>query len=47
MAQAVIDLLRDREKADRSGARAAQDVQERFSWDRLVLDVERIYGVTA
>jgi glycosyltransferase involved in cell wall biosynthesis len=45
MAQAVIDLLRDREKANRLGARAAQDVRERFGWDRLVLDVERIYGV--
>ena len=45
MAQAVIDLLRDREKADRLGARAAQDMRERFGWDRLVLDVERIYGI--
>ncbi len=46
MAQAVIDLLRDREKADRLGVRAAQDVRERFGWDRLVLDVERIYGAS-
>lgn len=45
MAQAVIALLRDRERADRLGARAAQDVVERFSWDRLVLDVERVYGL--
>jgi glycosyltransferase involved in cell wall biosynthesis len=45
MAQAVIDLLRDREKTDRLGRQAAQDMIERFSWDRLVLDVERIYGV--
>jgi glycosyltransferase involved in cell wall biosynthesis len=47
MAQAVIDLLRDRVKADRLGARAAQDVIERFNWDRLVIAVERSYGVTA
>jgi glycosyltransferase involved in cell wall biosynthesis len=47
MAQAVIDLLIDREKADRLGRRAAQDVGERFSWERLVLDVERIYGVSS
>ncbi|HTP09988.1 MAG TPA: glycosyltransferase family 4 protein, partial [Anaerolineae bacterium] len=44
MARAVIDLLRDREKADRLGTQAAQDVIERFSWDRLALAVERIYG---
>ncbi len=46
MAQAVIDLLRDRERADRLSAHAAQDVRERFGWEHLVLDVERIYGVT-
>lgn len=45
MTQAAIDLLCDREKAKRLGARAAQDMIERFSWDRLALDVERIYGV--
>lgn len=45
MAQAVLDLLRDREKAERLGRQAARDVSERFSWDRLVLDVERIYGL--
>jgi glycosyltransferase involved in cell wall biosynthesis len=44
MANAVVELLRDREKANRLGAQAAQDMIERFSWDRLVLDVERIYG---
>jgi glycosyltransferase involved in cell wall biosynthesis len=44
MARAVVDLLRDREKADRLGQQAAQDVNERFSWDRLAVDVERIYG---
>jgi len=47
MAQAVLDLLRDREKADRLGTQAAQEMIARFSWDRLVLSVERIYGVTA
>lgn len=47
MAQAVIDLLHDRERAVRLGARAAREMIERFSWDRLVLDVERIYGVGA
>jgi glycosyltransferase involved in cell wall biosynthesis len=45
MTQAVIDLLRDRAKADRLGQAAAQDVTERFSWDRLVSSVEEIYGV--
>ena len=47
MAQTVIDLLRDRERADRLGRQAARDMIERFSWDRLVVDVERIYGVRA
>lgn len=46
MAHAIIDLLHDREKADRLGTEAAQDMIARFSWDRLVLEVERIYGVT-
>jgi glycosyltransferase involved in cell wall biosynthesis len=46
MAHAAIELLRDREKADRLGRQAAQDVSERFSWEWLALDVERIYGVT-
>ena len=45
MAQAVIELLRDREKAGRLGRCAAQEMPTRFSWKRLVLDVERIYGV--
>lgn len=44
MAQVVIDLLRDRKKADRLGRQAAQDMLARFSWDRLAADVERIYG---
>jgi glycosyltransferase involved in cell wall biosynthesis len=47
MAQAVIDLLRDRERADRLGRNAAQDMITRFGWDHLAQDVERIYGVTA
>ena len=46
MAQAVIDLLLDWEKAERLGHCAAQEMPARFSWDRLVLDVERCYGVT-
>jgi len=45
MAQAVIDLWRDRERADRLGQAAAQDMLERFSWDRLARAVERIYEV--
>ncbi len=45
MAQAVIDLLRNRERADRLGRQAARDVNGRFSWDRLVVDVEHIYGI--
>jgi glycosyltransferase involved in cell wall biosynthesis len=47
MAQAAIDLLRDRKKADRLGRQAARDMLERFSWDRLALDVERSYGVSS
>jgi glycosyltransferase involved in cell wall biosynthesis len=46
MAHAVVDLLRDREKAERLGHCAAQEMPARFSWDRLVLGVERCYGVT-
>ena len=45
MAQAVIDLWRDRERADRLGQAATQDMLERFSWDRLARAVERIYEV--
>ena len=45
MAQAVIDLLRDRERADRLGRSAAEDVLDRFSWDRLAKIVEQAYGV--
>lgn len=44
MAQAVVDLWRDRARADRLGRAAAQDMLERFSWDRLVLEAERIYA---
>jgi hypothetical protein len=40
----VVELRRDREKADRLGAQAARDVAERFSWDHLVESVEQIYG---
>ena len=47
MAQAAIGLLHDREKAKRLGRNAAQDVYARFSWDRLVLDVEGLYEVRA
>jgi glycosyltransferase involved in cell wall biosynthesis len=46
MVQAIIELWRDRARADRLGRAAAQDMIERFSWDRLAVDVERIYGVT-
>ncbi len=46
MAQAVIELLHDREKADRMGRCAAQEMLARFSWNRLVLDAEQCYGVT-
>ena len=43
MANAIVELLRDREKAGRLGAQAARDVAERFSWDRLVESVEQAY----
>jgi len=45
MALASLDLWRDRGRTDRLGRAAARDMLERFSWDRLVLDVEHIYGV--
>ena len=45
MAQAVIALLRDRAQAEHLGGRAARDMREWFNWDRLVLSVEKIYGV--
>jgi glycosyltransferase involved in cell wall biosynthesis len=45
MANAVVELLRDRGMADRLGAQAARDVAERFSWDHLVESVEQIYGL--
>jgi len=44
MAQAVVELWRDLERANRLGRAAAQDMIERFGWDRLAVDVERIYG---
>ncbi len=47
MAQAALDVLRNREQADRLGRNAARDMLERFSWDRLVIAVERSYGVAA
>ena len=47
MVQAVIELLRNREKAERLGSCAAQEMLTRFSWNRLVPGVERIYGVTS
>jgi glycosyltransferase involved in cell wall biosynthesis len=45
MANAVVELLRDRGKADRLGALAARDMVERFSWDHLAGSVEQVYGV--
>jgi glycosyltransferase involved in cell wall biosynthesis len=47
MAQAILELWRDEERADRLGQAAAQDMLERFSWDRLVINVEQIYEVTS
>lgn len=47
MAQVVIDLLCDREQAERLGQQAARDMLERFSWNRLAAAVEQIYGVIA
>jgi glycosyltransferase involved in cell wall biosynthesis len=44
MASAVLELLRDREKAERIGAQAARDMAERFSWDHLAESVEQAYG---
>jgi len=46
MVQAILDLGRDGARADRLGRAAAQDMIERFSWERLALDVEHLYGVT-
>lgn len=44
MAQAAIDLERDRARAQRLGAAAARDVRERFNWERLSAEAERFYG---
>lgn len=44
MAQAAIDLERDRARAQRLGAAAARDVRERFNWERLSAEAERLYG---
>ena len=44
MAQAAIDLERDRARAQRLGAAAAHDMRERFNWDRLSVEAERLYG---
>jgi glycosyltransferase involved in cell wall biosynthesis len=43
-ADAVVRLLGDARLRERLGEAAAQDVRERFAWDRLVNRVERAYG---
>jgi glycosyltransferase involved in cell wall biosynthesis len=43
MAQAVIDLLNDRERAKAIGSAAMQDVRSRFDWDRLIEPLEKFY----
>jgi glycosyltransferase involved in cell wall biosynthesis len=44
-AESVTRLLRDPALRRRIGRAASRDVQERFSWERLVDVVERAYGV--
>ncbi len=44
-ARGVALLLREPGLGERLGSRAAQDVRDRFAWDRLVLAVERAYGI--
>ncbi|PYS74859.1 MAG: glycosyltransferase family 1 protein, partial [Acidobacteria bacterium] len=43
IAAALIRLLKDRELRMQLGARAAKVVQERFSLDRMVDEIERLY----
>lgn len=43
-AQAVIELLRDSELRARLGATARAFVEARYSWDRIVPDMERLYA---
>jgi glycosyltransferase involved in cell wall biosynthesis len=43
MADAVIELLQNRDRARRLGEAAAIDARARFSWDRLVEVVEQAY----
>ena len=44
-ADAVVRLLENRELRERLGQAAANDVRQRFAWERLVETVERAYGV--
>jgi glycosyltransferase involved in cell wall biosynthesis len=44
-AEAVVRLLEDAQLREELGRAAAQDVRNRFAWERLVETVERAYGV--
>jgi glycosyltransferase involved in cell wall biosynthesis len=44
-AEAVVRLLDDGQLREELGRAAAQDVRNRFAWERLVETVERAYGV--
>ncbi|MCX7682213.1 MAG: glycosyltransferase family 4 protein [Anaerolineae bacterium] len=43
-AEAVARLLRDERLRTQLGGAAAEDMRERFSWERLVFSVEQAYG---
>jgi glycosyltransferase involved in cell wall biosynthesis len=45
LCEVVVALLQDPTKRQQLGAQAARWVRDRFSWDRLVDNVERAYGV--
>jgi glycosyltransferase involved in cell wall biosynthesis len=44
LAAAVVALLGDDAERTRRGAAARQDVQARFNWETLSLDVEDVYA---
>lgn len=46
LSSAVVRLLRDRALAERLGARAARDAQDRFSWRAVARTILRAYGQT-
>jgi glycosyltransferase involved in cell wall biosynthesis len=42
-AQAIITLLKDQVLADRLGRNAQQVINQTYTWDRVVVKIEKIY----